>query len=431
MSISTGKQTYTAKIDGKSYTMYTYRPTGEIKGLLVVHHGNGGTGEATRDQAIQIANEKGYAVISPNLGSMSSSDYQMGGVSTSSSPSSWTVSLEKQFVQWGTAQAGLDADDPVVLFGHSAGGQWVSRVAAYAPDDSLFDNIIISNPSTHVLASMTERAAYGFGGFSTAQGEAMLKDYLADPVTIYLGSADNDPNSPDLATGSAAMRQGDDRLERGLNTFNQAKQLAASKGWEFNWELVIADGVGHASGGMLRAPEMRDAIKHLADNYTSAPTPTPIPTPTPTPTPTKYGTSASNTLTGTSGADVIDGLGGGDRIYGKAGNDILTGGSGNDGFVFDTTLNATTNVDTIMDFNVDGERLRLDDAIFGKLSAGTLKSSQFRIGEKALDSNDHIIYNKNTGAVYYDKDGSGSATAVKFAEIHNKALLNYADFYVF
>jgi pimeloyl-ACP methyl ester carboxylesterase len=417
MALSTGKQTLTTNIDGKSYTIYTYRPAGESKGLLVVHHGTSGTGESTRDQAIQIANEKGYAVISPRLDYLASADYQMGGVTSSRSPDSWTVSLETKFVQWGTAQAGLDANDPVVLFGHSGGGQYVSRVAAYAPDDSLFDNIIIANPSTHVLASMTEKAAYGFGGFSTAQGEAMLKDYLADPVTIYLGSADNDPNSADLATGAAAMRQGDDRLERGLSTFNKAKDLAASKGWEFNWELVIADGVGHSSGGMLRSSAMRDAIDNLDD--TSTPTPTPIPTPDPTVT--KYGTSGGNSLTGTSGADVIDGL---------AGNDILIGGSGNDGFVFDTALNATTNVDTIMDFNVDGDTIRLSNTIFSKLSEGNLRSSNFRVGDKALDSNDYIVYNKNTGALYYDKDGSGSAAAVKFAAIDNKALLTAANFIV-
>jgi Ca2+-binding RTX toxin-like protein len=188
---------------------------------------------------------------------------------------------------------------------------------------------------------------------------------------------------------------------------------------------------------------MEDAMdtKAPVSNTVPAPTPeaTPAPTPeatpelTPTPTPiyTKVGTSRSESLTGTSGADAINGLAGSDRIWGKGGNDILVGGSGSDGFVFDTKLNAASNVDTIMDFNVDGDRLRLDDAIFTKLSKGTLKSSQFRSGEKALDSNDYIIYDKNTGDVYYDRDGSGSSAAVKFADIDNKAKLNYADFYVF
>jgi hypothetical protein len=202
------------------------------------------------------------------------------------------------------------------------------------------------------------------------------------------------------------MRQGDDRLERGRFVYNEAKKVAESKGWAFNWELVIADGVGHTYGGMLRAPEMNQAFDgRVSGTRGSAPAPEPTAASTLTDpvVPTKSETSS---------------------------NDRPASTDSNDSFVFDAALDAT-NVDTIMDFNVDGDRLRLDDAIFGQLSAGTLKSSQFRVGEKAMDSNDYIIYNQNTGDVYYDRDGSDSAAAVKFAVIDNKALLTYANFIVF
>ena len=39
------------------------------------------------------------------------------------------------------------------------------------------------------------------------------------------------------------------------------------------------------------------------------------------------------------------------RIHGGTGNDVLTGGGGDDTFYFDTTLDASTNVDTITDFD--------------------------------------------------------------------------------
>ena len=106
-------------------------------------------------------------------------------------------------------------------------------------------------------------------------------------------------------------------------------------------------------------------------------------------------------------------------------------GTGRDAFTFDTALNATTNVDTIKDFSVVDDLIRLNDTIFTKVwDEGQLRSSWFRIGEKALDSDDYIVYNKNTGDLYYDKDGSGSADAVKFAGIENKALLTAFDFIV-
>lgn len=267
MTLAAGKQTHTVNVNGESFQVYTYKPTGEVKGLLMVFHGSGRDASGMRDSAIQIANEKGYAVVAPLFDEhrYDSKSYQQGGLLDNGrlvpDRHDWTVARAKDFAEWGATQAGLNANDPTILFGHSAGAQFVSRVAAYG-NDSNFNGMIIANPSTHVWPSLSEKATYGFGGgyFSQAEAEALLKDYLADPVTIYLGLEDNDPHDADLAKGSTAMRQGDDRLERGLNAYNAAKQMAASKGWEFNWELVTAEGVGHSFGGMLRSPAMQGAI---------------------------------------------------------------------------------------------------------------------------------------------------------------------------
>jgi hypothetical protein len=406
-----GKQTLSVNFGGTTLQTYTYRPTGEIKGVLLNFHGSGRNGEDIRDYAIKLADQKGLYVVAPvfGTGQFSSSEYQMGGIVSGGrllSQEDWTVSIVNDIAEWAHAKVGNGSNDETILFGHSAGAQFLSRVAAFG-DDATFDKMIIANPSTHVRASLTEKVSYGFDGyFSSTKGEAMLKDYLADPVTIYLGSEDDDPNAADLSKGAAAMRQGDDRLERGRFVYNEAKKVAESKGWAFNWELVIADGVGHVAGSMLRAPEMNQAFDgRVSGTRGSAPAPEPTAASTLTDpvVPTKSETSS---------------------------NDRPASADSNDSFVFDAALDAT-NVDTIMDFNVDGDRLRLDDAIFGQLSAGTLKSSQFRVGEKAMDSNDYIIYNQNTGDVYYDRDGSDSAAAVKFAVIDNKALLTYANFIVF
>jgi Ca2+-binding RTX toxin-like protein len=139
----------------------------------------------------------------------------------------------------------------------------------------------------------------------------------------------------------------------------------------------------------------------------------------------------TNYLAGTTGNDLIDGRGGNDTLWGKAGNDVLTGGSGRDTFVFDTKLNAKTNVDRIVDFNVADDTIRLENAVFTKLTkTGALSSSNFVTGSAAKDSNDYIVYNKSTGALSYDADGSGSGAAVRFAVIANKVALTAADFIV-
>ncbi|WP_198411761.1 right-handed parallel beta-helix repeat-containing protein [Microvirga flavescens] len=162
-------------------------------------------------------------------------------------------------------------------------------------------------------------------------------------------------------------------------------------------------------------------------------TPDPVPSTPDTPgTVTKVikGTNGANVLTGTSGLDKILAYGGNDTLNGKGGNDILSGGTGRDTFVFDTKPNKTTNVDTITDFNPKYDTIHLQDSVFTGLKAGALAASEFRIGTKALDANDHIIYNNKTGALLYDADGNGSGAAVQFATVSNLAKLTAADFFV-
>ena len=134
------------------------------------------------------------------------------------------------------------------------------------------------------------------------------------------------------------------------------------------------------------------------------------------------GNTLKNVIVGNSGTNIING---------GTGNDTLTGGTGQDFFVFNTALNATANVDTITDFNPADDTIRLENAIFTKLTAtGTLAAAMFRIGAAALDSNDYIVYNKSTGDIFYDADGSGAGAAIKFAHVNPLTALTAADFVI-
>ena len=81
------------------------------------------------------------------------------------------------------------------------------------------------------------------------------------------------------------------------------------------------------------------------------------------------GNNLAQEVVGNSGANILDGKGGNDTMKGLAGKDTLTGGAGSDGFVFNTALSATTNVDTIKDFNAAADTIQLDNAIFTTLAA--------------------------------------------------------------
>ena len=143
------------------------------------------------------------------------------------------------------------------------------------------------------------------------------------------------------------------------------------------------------------------------------------------------GGTGNDSLTGSGGNDVIIGGKGSDLLAGGAGNDTLTGGAGADNFVFDAALNATTNNDTISDFSVVDDTIRLENAIFTKFTTvGILAAGSFvsGAGAVALDNNDYLIYDTTDGSLYYDADGSGAGAQVEFVSLAGIPVLTAANF---
>lgn len=87
-------------------------------------------------------------------------------------------------------------------------------------------------------------------------------------------------------------------------------------------------------------------------------------------------------------------------------------------------------MDRITDFNVVDSTIRLVDAVMNKLSTGTLTAGNLRIGTKALDGDERIIYNGQTATLLYDANGSGSGAAVQFAKLASNLRITAADFLV-
>jgi Ca2+-binding RTX toxin-like protein len=147
------------------------------------------------------------------------------------------------------------------------------------------------------------------------------------------------------------------------------------------------------------------------------------------------GEGGNDVLKASSGNDTLYGGSGADKLYGGAGHDALYGGTGRDVFVFDTRPSKTTNVDKIYDFNTRYDSIQLQNSVFTKLGLGSssgvrFKSDMFVEGTSAQDAEDRIVYDRKTGSLYYDKDGTGSAAQVKIAILTNKAKLYWHDFYV-
>ena len=161
-----------------------------------------------------------------------------------------------------------------------------------------------------------------------------------------------------------------------------------------------------------------------------------------------FGSADANVLTGNGGNNALDGGLGSDRLFGgagkdslvgQAGNDTLSGGAGvdslkgsagKDAFRFDVKP-SKSQVDWILDFSHKDDVIHFDNKALTKVGKdGKLAKGAFHLGSAAADNGDRILYDKGTGTLKYDADGTGKIAAVKIATIVNKAALALNDFLV-
>ena len=262
LALDLGAGRIEAEVEDEAFDIYTYRPSlCAAPSLLLVFHGNGRTADSYRDSARNVADRACFAVYAPlfDEGRFPNWSYHRGGIARDGElrpESEWTVEFIDELIDWARNEEGRP-DAPVFLFGHSAGAQFLSRVAAYAlPED--VTRIVQANPSTYVMPTLDEAAPYGFGLLPEAEAKQRLREYLDAPVTVYLGLEDT--GDEDLTMTEAAQRQGGNRLERGRHVFEEARRVAQENGWPFSWQLVYADDVGHTARGMLGAEQMFQAL---------------------------------------------------------------------------------------------------------------------------------------------------------------------------
>jgi dienelactone hydrolase len=255
--IGNGRQTI--DVGGTRLTLFTYRPACPDPSLLLVFHGIARNAADYRDYARALADRDCLLVVAPLFDKRAfPQGYQRGGIVRDGvvrKPGDWTGRLALALVDWVRRQEGRPL--AYSLLAHSAGAQFLERLAAFVPTEA--KRIVVANPGSYVFPSLAIAAPYGLGKvYAGADGEAELKRYLAQPLTIYLGEGDiredDRDDSPD------ALAQGASRHQRGVNAFKAGKTLAQARGWPFNWRLVELPGVGHSAKKMFAAPQASAAL---------------------------------------------------------------------------------------------------------------------------------------------------------------------------
>ena len=81
------------------------------------------------------------------------------------------------------------------------------------------------------------------------------------------------------------------------------------------------------------------------------------------------------------------------------------------------------------DFSVSDDTIQLENSVFTQLTTtdltetGVLNTSNFKIGATAVEADDYVIYDSDTGALYYDANGSdASGATAKNADYINQLM---------
>jgi poly(3-hydroxybutyrate) depolymerase len=246
-ALSTGDSSQFFDVKGVQLNVLVHVPDTPVERLLIVFHGSGRDADTARRDAMPLGAAGRCLIVAPYFDEarFPEAKYQNGGIGVDP-VGKRTIDLVEPLAEAICAAHG--ASLPYYLIGHSAGGQFVQKVAAFEPGKAKV--IVAANPGVQLVPRDDENYPYGYGKLRSRGGtEAGLQRYLAAPLVFYQGTADT-RREKGLAMHATADRQGLTRYERGLKCFAYGRQLAEANGWPFKWKIYEVPSVGHSSKGM-------------------------------------------------------------------------------------------------------------------------------------------------------------------------------------
>lgn len=240
----------------KPVTVYYYKGSGagaDAKVVMAIH-GAERSGQLARDTWMEIAEKHNLIVLAPefDLSRYPEKLFQFGGMEEADS-SRWTLALVERLFEQFRRDEGLQTPS-YILFGHSAGGQFVHRFVLMM-ERSHASVAFAANAGTY---TMPEYPGSIFTlGFPWVLDErrvstARLRAAFSQKMILLLGEKDTVTSGSGVPNTKEAIAQGDNRLERGKKFFTTAKAQAQRLGTDLQWRMVVVPGVGHSSKAMSR-----------------------------------------------------------------------------------------------------------------------------------------------------------------------------------
>lgn len=366
---------------------------------------NGGSGNDTLKGG---AGDDAYVVGSINDTVTEASNQ---GIDTVNSYISWILgnNLENLTLKGSSAINGTGNAVSNIIIGNAANNSLYGQAGNDTLDGALgIDNLYGgAGDDTYIVDSTTDTITEDvLGGRDTIQSSVNytlgnnLERLVLKGATGLIGTGNALDNNIDAMSGDNSLSGGDgnDRITAGVDGSQGKDTLSGGAG---NDTLSGANGNDYLDGG--------SGNDFLTGDY-------------------------YDPLTGYS--DTLIGGTGNDTLIGGVGSDTLTGGTGSDNFRFDFT---SEGIDTITDFVAADDTIQiyggLPNYVYGfgggLVNGTTITTAQFALGNAAADTSDRFIYNKNTGSLFFDADGTGTSIQVQLASLATGLAMTSADIFIF
>lgn len=247
----------------------TFRPDSEV--LLIVP-GSGRSAESYRDAWVKASEAQGLLVVALLYPERlyGFEDYHLGGLVRASNlmevvemvegshiarldEARLELQIQPDSAQWlfrdfdrifqRVKEASGSTQERYHLFGHSAGGHVLHRLALFGGSTQV-DKIFACNASFYTLPDVGVDFPFGLHDAPLRPGD--LCRAFGRKLILVLGEQDNAQETRGTFLRSpTADEQGLHRLARGNHFFRRAREIAEQRDCPFRWSKIVVPGVGH------------------------------------------------------------------------------------------------------------------------------------------------------------------------------------------
>lgn len=233
------------------YVLHGNQINDEMRPLIALHGMGRNARGMANDFRMAVARTENVAVIVPHFSQANFTGAQYNQLNIHNGTvirpfAEWTFHIVDEIFLYFRERTGLRAER-YILYGHSAGGQFVSRTFQLSQSPFL-DFGLAANSGNFTFIDETRYYPNGIRNLMDRR-EDMVNSIQNRRLYIMIGTLDNDPDAHDLSR--AFMEQGIHRYERNHNFYQHSRNIAQQNNISFNWELVVMEGVSHNAAQTL------------------------------------------------------------------------------------------------------------------------------------------------------------------------------------